>query len=163
MNRKKIGAVAVDSGQLMIIDPCYIESYWEKNENVEPEGIEFWGGDAEQIVEHFNLEETYGVQSNEGGSYTVLTGDYKDLSKEIGQYANQNKLGLIVTEYSPGSTYKQVSDANMNQERTGACIHGHGGFPLGLSFASGYGDGLYDVYATYNEDGVIVKVEIEMD
>lgn len=29
---KKIGHVAVDSGQIMIIDPCYIESNWKGND-----------------------------------------------------------------------------------------------------------------------------------
>ena len=29
---KKIGVVGVDSGQLMICDPCYIDSEWKKEE-----------------------------------------------------------------------------------------------------------------------------------
>jgi hypothetical protein len=32
MERKFLGHVGVDSGQLMIIDPCYIDGFWEKNE-----------------------------------------------------------------------------------------------------------------------------------
>ena len=36
MNKKKqktiyIGSVGVDSGQLMVCDPCYIDSHWTKN------------------------------------------------------------------------------------------------------------------------------------
>ena len=29
---KKIGVVGVDSGQLMVCDPCYIDSEWEKED-----------------------------------------------------------------------------------------------------------------------------------
>ena len=33
----------------------------------------------------------------------------------------------------------------------------------GVAFSSGYGDGCYDVIATFNKDGRIVKIEIDMD
>lgn len=38
---KKIGVVAVDSGQLMICDPCYIDRHWvvEKQENKSDSGV----------------------------------------------------------------------------------------------------------------------------
>ena len=32
MKRIKIGEVGVDSGQLMIVDPCYIESHWKEED-----------------------------------------------------------------------------------------------------------------------------------
>jgi len=34
---KKIGVVGVDSGQLLISDPCYIDSEWEKEEDFNPD------------------------------------------------------------------------------------------------------------------------------
>lgn len=33
--KKKIGYVIVDSGEIMIIDPCYIDSYWEKGRSLD--------------------------------------------------------------------------------------------------------------------------------
>jgi len=32
-----------------------------------------------------------------------------------------------------------------------------------VGFQSGYGDGVYDIYAYYNEDDIIVKVEIILE
>ncbi|GIO10197.1 hypothetical protein J31TS6_62250 [Brevibacillus reuszeri] len=40
MERKLLGQVGVDSGQLVIIDPCYIESEWQGKELVL--GVDFW-------------------------------------------------------------------------------------------------------------------------
>lgn len=37
MKRKLIGHVAVDSGQLLLCDPCYIDSEWEKESQWEEE------------------------------------------------------------------------------------------------------------------------------
>jgi hypothetical protein len=38
---------------------------------------------------------------------------------------------------------------------------GHAG--LGVCVSTGYGDGTYPVFATFNEDGRVVKVEVEFD
>ena len=38
---------------------------------------------------------------------------------------------------------------------------GHAG--AGVAFSTGWGDGVYPVYATYNEEGRIVKVEVLFD
>ena len=35
-NKKLLGYFPVDSGQIMICDPCYIDSEWEKKEAKEP-------------------------------------------------------------------------------------------------------------------------------
>ena len=58
-------------------------------------------------------------------------------------------------------SYEGVFDATCNKNGGGNL-----GNTLGVAFRSGYGDGVYNVYATYNDDDVfgsrIVKIEIEM-
>ena len=93
----QIGSVGVDSGQLIIMDPCYIESYWNK----------------------------------------------------------ENEKGL------DGINYQAVCEGTLKKERAVALPYpiGHGG--LAVAFASGWGDGYYDVFARYVE-GRIVEVKIVM-
>ena len=49
---------------------------------------------------------------------------------------------------------------NLGQHRQLNYDVGHAG--LGVVFQSGYGDGTYPVFATFNEEGRIMKVEVVM-
>jgi len=94
--RKKIGECGVDSGQIMIIDPCYINDEWVK-------------------------------------------GDWSD----------------------KGSTYGKCCDITTKKGQAGQLNYKGGHVGLGVVASSGYGDGVYPVYATYNKEGRIMKLEIE--
>lgn len=98
--KELIGQVAVDSGQLMVCDPCYIDSQWEKEE------------------------------FDSGVKYNF--------------------------------SYNACCNATLSNNRAGQLNFKKGYIGLAVAFSSGYGDGIYDVYAHKNEDGVIVKVEIEL-
>jgi hypothetical protein len=87
--------VCVDSGQLMITDPCYL-SKWKD-------------------------------------------GDFKGLNVE------------------PTNNYAEACNASLSEKGHGQILKG-----LSLAFSSGYGDGLYDVVATKDREGRIIKVEIDM-
>jgi len=100
----KIGVCGVDSGQLLVIDPCYIDSEWKKGDNP---------------------EEDFG-----GGTYA-----------ECCKKTIEGKFGQL--------KFKR----------------GHDG--LGCVFSTGFGDGLYPVYAYIKDFGEwgkrVVKVEIIME
>lgn len=100
----RIGSVGVDSGQLMIVDPCYIKSDFEVDYDQETIDAIQAGSPAE-------------VPLNYNGACAVTLGE----------------------------------------DSAGSMMHG-----LAVAFSSGYGDGVYPVYATYNSDGRVVKVEIDM-
>ena len=85
LRKEWIGEVCVDSGQLMIVDPCYMD------------------------------------------------------------------------KWNHGDSFEEACFATCNDDRCGQIVGG-----LGLAFQSGYGDGIYDVYAFRNEDGEIMKLEIDM-
>ena len=89
MERIYLGKCGVDSGRLLITDPCYIDK-------------------VQKIVDESKDE-----------ILAICKDDYQSLDFK----------------------------------------HGEG---LGVTFASGYGDGLYSVYGYKNKDGRIIKVEIIM-
>lgn len=97
--RKKIGVVGVDSGQLIITDPCYVDDW---------EGTEFIS------KEPYKQKEEY-PYSYDGACQATL---------------------------SPASAGQLRNDA-------------------GVAFSTGYGDGVYPVYATYNSEGRIMSVTVE--
>ncbi|MGG4494443.1 hypothetical protein [Brevibacillus reuszeri] len=161
MERKLLGQVGVDSGQLVIIDPCYIESEWQGRESVL--GVDFWGQGQEKI---FNLLNCEGIQIDRiGGKCRVITSDAEAMMKRIKLLSEDIKQKIVTAPYTD-STYDKVCDITLTEDQGGQ-LHfkmGHAG--LGVAFHSGLGDGIYDVYATYKDIGGwgkrIVKVEIEL-
>lgn len=109
MKKKLLGYVGVDSGQLMICDPCYIGSEWDEKEDFEPNK------------------------------------DIKEREKMIGNFSYG---GCAETTLS-----KNNYQLNFKKGHTGA----------GVVFCSGYGDGHYPVYGTFNKEGRCMKVEILMN
>ncbi|MGA1047376.1 MAG: DUF4241 domain-containing protein [Minisyncoccia bacterium] len=91
-----IGHFAVDSGQAMVGDPCYLDE-WDTNR-----------------AEEWNIEGKEGEYSYHGASATTLSNN-----------------------------------------------HGELGMARAVVFSTGYGDGLYPVYAEMNEDGRVARIVIE--
>ena len=104
IDRELIGQVAVDSGQLLISDPCYIGPKWDVDEDYNP------------------------AKPDENGSYPM--------------------------------TYNGCCGATNSEDGYGQIEK------WSLAFASGLGDGVYDVYGTFvNTKDMgrrIAKIEIEM-
>jgi hypothetical protein len=96
-----IGSFAVDSGQAMVGDPCYLDE-WQK-----------WDSETTNFEEH----------TNKGGEYGYLGACNATLT---------NSYGTL-------------------------------GAASSVVFNTGYGDGLYPVYAKFNEDGRISMVVIDFE
>ena len=94
-----IGHIAVDSGQAMVGDPCYLDE-WEP-----------WNDNTEKFEEH----------PKHAGKYSYLGACNATIDKGYGQL----------------------------------------GYASGVVFSTGYGDGLYPVYAEINDDGRVARVVIE--
>lgn len=102
MNTKEmtlIGHFAVDSGQAMVGDPCYLDE-WEP-----------WNDKVDNFDKHVEKAGEYGYL---GASGVTLDKGYGEL-----------------------------------------------GHSTAVVFSTGYGDGLYPVYAELNEDGRVAKIVIE--
>lgn len=104
-----IGHVAVDSGQLMVCDPCYLDSWEDQSE---------WKKESD----------------DENGLYSF--------------------------------SYNGACGATLSDKMAGELKFNAGHIGAGVAFASGFGDGMYPVYATYVIDPDfgkrISKVEIVM-
>jgi hypothetical protein len=93
-----VGSIAIDSGQAMVGDPCYLDG-WQTNENDE-----------------WNLEGKIGEYSYQGASATTIS-------------RNMGELGL----------------------------------GKAVVFSTGYGDGLYPVYVSLDENNRVAKVIIDFE
>ncbi|WP_155591104.1 hypothetical protein [Lysinibacillus cavernae] len=156
-----LGVVGVDSGQLMIIDPCYINSEWKVDGN--PIAVKFWGRDEDKLSSLLkNLGYTI---SEEDVKYVSCTNmNAEDTLNMIKKTAKENDL-LIVSTIETDNSFDTVCKLTSDEEKQGGQLHyklGHEG--LGVAFRSGFGDGMYEVFATIKDCSQwgerISKVEI---
>jgi hypothetical protein len=102
MNTKNltlIGRFAVDSGQAIIGDPCYLDE-WEP-----------WNDQADSFDKHV---------------------------EKAGEYGYLGACGVTLKEG-----------------------YGELGMASAVAFSTGYGDGLYPVYAEINDDGRVAKIIVD--
>jgi hypothetical protein len=104
MERKQIGVVGVDSAQLVICDPLYIDTEWENEEY-----------DSDDTKAKFNF------------------------------------------------SYKACCEKTLSPDSAGQLFYRLGHPGVGVVSSTGWGDGLYPVYATYNKQGRIMKIEIDFE
>lgn len=143
MTRKLIGNFGVDSGQVLIGDPCYLDGFIN---------------DDSKLTRRYQHTTTN----------KILTQPTDFLSFE--EYKED---GLTMNQMLKNGTYKKLprNKVNPTYSYSGACSvtcdgeEKAGELANGLAVVSstGYGDGCYPVYATENEDGYIVKIEILFD
>lgn len=127
----KIGEVGVDSGSLIICDPCYIDSEWEKEELIPiPEEIVFPDGHTEKVIRcskrWFEIVEDINkglIKLKEGGGF------------------EKQKNNFSYTACANAISEKSYGQLNFKL--------GHSG--CGVVFESGLGDGTYEVFAKIGE------------
>lgn len=147
MKKELIGHVGVDSGQLLLCDPCYIDSEWKKEDFEDT-----------RIYRH------------------KTTGDTLQYMKDFAHYEQViPKYGKTMNELAFTGEWEEVEDRTPSAypfSYNACCKHtvspkGHGqldfstGIPgVGVAFSTAIGDGLYPVYAKYDEDGNLTSVEV---
>jgi hypothetical protein len=143
-----IGHVAVDSGQLMICDPCYIDSQWE---NEDFEDIRVYKN------KHTGRTLTYGKDF----------ANYEEVLPEYGKTMN-----VLISEHDwevtdrpkskSGFSYNACAQATLSEEGHGELRFKMGHTGAGLAFSTAFGDGMYPVYAHYDEEGTIISVTVQL-
>lgn len=142
----QIGFVGVDSGQLVICDPCYIASEWQQEafEDI-------------RIYQH----KTTGKRLQ----YRVQFENYEHVIPEYSQTMNQ----LIATnewkqveDSNPSATfsYNGCCKATLSKKGAGQLNYKLGHEGVAVAFRTAYGDGEYPVFAKY-QDGVIIEVTVK--
>ena len=147
MSKKLLGHVGVDSGQLMVTDPCYINMF---------------------KINEFNPQSKYYDKVKD--KTVIYPDDFQNYEDDIIDGYNKNMNTLIKDKL-----FIQVKDEIIDSSYSfvGACHQssktenqgGELGNGLGLSFATGFGDGSYPVYAYYEDVNGwgkrVSKIEIE--
>jgi hypothetical protein len=147
MATKLIGHVGVDSGQLLLCDPCYIDSQWEK--------------------EDFEDFRTY--QHKDTGNELTFRIDFMNYQESIEAYGGKNMNELIATgewEKIPGPkaqhpfSYNACAHATLSENGHGELKYKNGNEGVGVVFSTAFGDGFYPVVAHYHRDGTLRSVEV---
>ena len=147
MATKLIGHVGVDSGQLLLCDPCYIDSQWVK------EDFEDF-----RMYEHKTTKDRL--------QYLV---DFNNYQTPIEKYDGKNMNELIATgewdelPYGPAQhpfSYNACAKATLSEEGHGELRFNLGHVGAGVAFSTAFGDGMYPVIAHYMDDGTLRSVEV---
>jgi hypothetical protein len=161
-NWKFIGNVGVDSGQLMVCDPCYIKSEWIRDKEPAPYEIFVLSNKGKKKFPRLaNVYKGWAWQYNGYGT------TYDSPQRALGGLSinDASEQGLVetlprkkVTEFS----YRGCCDATRDKGGSGTMVFKLGHEGAGVAFSSGYGDGCYEVWGRTNEDGRIVEVRVLM-
>ncbi len=135
-----IGHAAVDSGQLLLVDPAYIDSHWQRREFQDI-----------RIYEH----KLTGARLQ----YRVDFGNYQD---PLEQYGGQTMNELRETgewegvpiDVEPTLDYNGICHLTLGKDRGGQV-------DLGVAFSTGGGDGNYPVCVKRDKYGRIMQVWID--
>lgn len=148
-----IGHVGVDAGMVMITDPCYIDSVWERDTvpmdyrvyknkvtgKLYQLGLWIKPGDLIYGATPFsNYEEV--IEDGKTMNQLVEEGlveKIEDPNKPVGEYSYRGACATTDNEASGGELNYKL---------------GHSG--AGVVVSSGYGDGHYPVYAEYIDEGM---------
>lgn len=164
LTKKLLGEVGVDSGQLMVMDPCYIKDEWKDTEfkdirAYEHKTIYDLKGDkqmfiytTEDIIKDKKVErfENFDSITSTGKSMNQMLQE-----KEVVEVEVPSKDELIGT-----LSYGGICETTINDQHQINYKLGHPG--AAVVFNSGYGDGCYKVYGYFNEEGRCMMVEVDM-
>ena len=147
MNRVLIGKVGVDSGGLMVTDPCYLKQF--KINEYDPKS-KYYDKVKDKTVIH--PDDFYDYEED------IIDGYNKNMNTLVKEKVFEEvKDEIIDSSYSCVGAYDQTIK---NKNQGGSLGNG-----LGVSFATGFGDGEYPVYAYYEDVNGwgrrIKKIEIE--
>ncbi len=133
---KHIGKVGVDSGQLLICDPCYIDSEWMKEDFINLQRFRDKAGKIYEYLKEFpNFEHV--MPSGKTPNQLIQSSEWKrvpvpEKAKARGRFS-----------------YAGVCETTLSEKQAGQLRYKLGHAGAGVAFSSGLGDGTYDVYATY--------------
>lgn len=142
---KQMGVVGVDSGQLMICDPCYLENEWEHSSQSSPHpGYRHTDGTRLACALH----------SRPSSPDDIMFDHYEQVIQQYGKTANQMLRDNDIMEIprpapSGWFSYTGCCEATLGEELGGQLNYRLGHPGAGVVAASGFGDGVYPVYVRY--------------
>ena len=164
LERKLIGRIGVDSGQAMLCDPCYIGSEWKDTEMVD-------------IRRHRDKHTGRVFQLDLGAISSAERNILNDTDETFPSYEAVLSTGKTANQHGKDGDWEDIDDSHLTSaparefsyagcaeatisRRHGQLDYAMGHAGAGVVFSTGYGDGVYPVYATLSEDGRVAKVEV---
>jgi hypothetical protein len=141
--KKFIGEVGVDSGQILVCDPCYIDSEWQK--------------------EDFNILRRH---QHKDGTILQYGKDFKHYDEIIPKYSktmnqiNDDKEAVDMPDNAPAEnpfSYNACCKKTLGESEDGQLNYKIGHAGVGVVTNSGYGDGVYPVFANIDDKNGRVK------
>lgn len=148
MIQKVIGHVAVDSGQLLICDPGYIDSEWEKEDF---EDIRVYRHKTTGDILQYRVDFPH---------YEAIVPEYdKTMNQliETGEWEEEKDYHAPKAPFS----YNACAKATLSDKGYGQLKFKMGHPGVGVAFSTAYGDGYYPVIANYTADGTLFSVEVQ--
>lgn len=126
-----IGYCDVDSGQILICDPCYIDGNFEDKKSAISTGLTQpqWLNEGDHVIPDSECE-------IDGSTYVQYESNSWDFEMD-----------------NPDLSYEGCCSVTLNKEVSGQLVHSAGHPGAGVAVSSGYGDGTYPVYAEFIDDG----------
>lgn len=146
LTSKKIGSVAVDSGQIMVGDPCYLHGFKSDEFKDERIYLKFRDAGAGTRLVDDKLQ------------YRVDFDNYNDVIDRYGKTMNEllrvGDFELVEREPSGDYSYNGACQATCSPSQAGQLGEG-----LAVVATSGFGDGFYPVHATFL-DGRVQSITV---
>jgi len=145
-----LGFVGVDSGQLIICDPCYLKTEYVQREFKSSHEIYRHSDGKLWQFTFSDLTEVSNVKVN------PFPGTYEDIIPEYGKNPNQlikdgdfQPSGIDTMAYIPNGefSYAGIAKATLSNELGGQLNYAMGHPGVSVAFRSGLGDGSYEVKA----------------
>jgi hypothetical protein len=153
-----LGEAGVDSGQLLITDPCYLGNF--KNDEAPNKNI------IVDTVTGIRWQFAYGGKPDKGcrampGGYdSILPGTTMTFNDAV---ASGRCKELPDPEPSNEYSYRGCCELTCSDAMGGGLRYAMGHMGQGVVFSSGYGDGCYEVWGRKNEEGRIMEVRVLME
>jgi hypothetical protein len=152
--KKQIGVVRVDSGQILICDPCYIDSQWKKEEF--NSARRFKHNDGTILNHTYARGDDY--NENEFKTFDAIIPKYNKCMNDMIADNDVVQINYLPAEHNFSynaccvKTLSDGPDGQLNYEM------GHAG--VGVVSGSFGGDGEYPVIADIDEDGMVRSITI---
>lgn len=149
MSSKLIGHVGVDSGQLLLCDPCYIDSQWEKEDFEDV-----------RVYEHKTTKDrlTFG---KDFANYQQPIDKYDGKTmNELNETGEWDWVELDGQSSVYPFSYNACAKATLSADGHGQLNYKTGHPGVGVAFSTAFGDGMYPVIAHYMDDGTLRSVEV---
>ncbi|MCX8074164.1 MAG: DUF4241 domain-containing protein [Clostridia bacterium] len=157
-NLNYVGDFKIESGQIIVTDPCYRPYMWCNQiiDAVNGTYEAYVGDDCSELVvilKSSNCDKEYEKKEIENlavdsGKMGVFDFDYFFNASIADQENNEKRNSFL--KYCRETIYKSVSE---NKERAGVIEYG-------AVSDSGYGDGIYKGIVYKNKDGLVERIEI---